>query len=81
MKKSSKMLNISVQYNDTAEAIKQVEKVLRKLRLSQINYGRNLTNGCALEWGVTSMEEPQSYRVEIHNGKQCIVLPSKMNEK
>jgi hypothetical protein len=81
MKKSSKMLNISVQFNDTEEACKQIESVLRKLRSSQTNYGRKLTNGCVLEWGVSSMEEPKSYRVEVVNGQKCFIIPSKMNEK
>ena len=79
MKTRRKTLELSIEYDDKNEAIKCIQRVIKDLRLSQTNYGRQLLNGCFINWGVTLNELP-SYRVEMINGKQCIVVPSKMNE-
>ena len=80
MKPNTKMLNLSIQFHTKEEAINQLNDVIRQLRLARTNYERKLKNGCVLEWGISQMEEPIEYRVELINGKQCFVIPSKMNQ-
>ena len=79
MKSKRKMLQMSIEYHDTGEAVRAIEKMIKQLKQAQTNFGREFKNGVLIQWGVKS-EEISAYRVEIVNDKQCIIIPSKMNE-
>ena len=78
MKTRTKTLTLSIEFDDKQEAIRCIEKIVKHIQLSRTNYGRELFNGCLYQWGI-SHNELEKYRVELIDGKECIVIPSKMN--
>jgi hypothetical protein len=80
MKSKRKFLQVTVQYDDTNEMIRSVEKMLGEIKMARTNFGRELKNGCLIQWGV-SLSDIEPYRVEEINGKMSIILQSKINVK
>ena len=79
MKTQRKMLQISLEYEDPREAVKQLEKVINNLKKPRINYGRESEGKCVLQWEISHVDFVE-HRIELIDGRQCIVIPSKMNE-
>ena len=80
MKSTRKNLQLSMEYGDLSEAIRCLEHVTKQLRRSQTNYDRQIMNGCLVQWGVFNVEFPD-HRIEVTEGKTCMIIQSKMNQK
>jgi hypothetical protein len=79
MKSTRKNLQLSMEYGDLGEAIRCLENVAKELRKSQTNFGRQIVNGVIIQWGVYNLDFPD-HRIEVKEGKTCMIIPSKMNK-
>tara|TARA_R110002126_G_scaffold93089_2_gene220716 strand:+ start:1430 stop:1639 length:210 start_codon:yes stop_codon:yes gene_type:complete len=68
-----------MEYGDTKEGIKCIENVVKELKKCRTNYGREMINGCMIQWGIYLTNFPD-YRIEIKDGETCMIIPSKINK-
>jgi hypothetical protein len=80
MKARRKSLDISIEYQDRADAIQSLKKIILSLEGGNKVYDRICKDYLVCEWQIDYVDHPD-YREELINGKWCIVIPSKINNK
>lgn len=79
MKTQRKTFELSIEFDSKKDLVQCIKELITELNKNQTNYGRQMQNGCIVQWGITHLEDID-LRIEKINGVKCIVLPSKMNK-
>lgn len=77
--KNKKLLEIEIKYKTQAELIRILDEIKRKVH-NGVPYFKNFIEGGEYEYELNYLSVPD-WKIETINGKQCMVIQSKMNKK
>ena len=77
-----KKLVIEIEFRDKREVILSLEKILSQIKYNTANEGREVKDSYITDWSIQHhVNEEFDYSIQMINGIECMVIPSKMNRK